>query len=148
YPALEDGQAIGGATSGFVPTIGSGSGSYLTQTVLSNLSSNNALMQVVASPPASGENRAPAFAALVPAHRVTSYPDTVKKLGLGSTFSGQLSWSSNQPLGVLARNVTKNKQYSGIEPGHSLADASSTVMVPYVEDTTTFATALEISNPG
>jgi hypothetical protein len=49
---------------------------------------------------------------------------------------------------VLVRNATKNKQYSGIEPGHGAADAASTVYVPYVEDTDGFSTSLEIGNPG
>jgi hypothetical protein len=79
---------------------------------------------------------------------MASFPDIVKKLGLASGFVGQLSWSANQPMAVIARDVTRNKNFSGIEPSHALDDAASTVTVAYVEDTADFATALEISNPG
>jgi hypothetical protein len=144
-PVLEDGQPISGSTSGFVPTIG---GSYLTQTVFSNVSSATALVELVAYPAEGGDSPAAASVAVVQPHGVVSYADVVHQLGLPATFSGSLSWSSNKPIGVLARSMTRNKQYSGIEPGHSAADASSTVLVPYVEDTTAFATALEIGNPG
>jgi hypothetical protein len=51
-------------------------------------------------------------------------------------------------MGVMARDITHSKTYSGLDPSHSAADASSTVLVPYVEDTTAFSTSLEISNPG
>jgi hypothetical protein len=51
-------------------------------------------------------------------------------------------------MGVMARDVTHSKTFSGLDPSHGVADASSTVLVPYVEDTTAFSTALEISNPG
>jgi hypothetical protein len=120
----------------------------LTQTVFANVSSTTALVQLVAYPPGGGDIPASATVAVVPPHGLVSYPDTVRKLGLPTGFSGQLSWSSSQPIGAMARNVTRNRQYSGIEPALSLADTSSTIMVPYVEDTAAFSTALEISNPG
>jgi hypothetical protein len=144
-PALEDGQSLAGATSGFVQI---GSSSYVTQTVFANLGSASALVQLVAYPAAGGSSPSAASVAVVPAHGIVSTVDAVKGLGLPATFSGQLSWSSNQPVGVLVRNATKNKQYSGIEPGHSAGDAGSTVYVPYVEDTAAFSTSLELGNPG
>jgi hypothetical protein len=75
-----------------------------------------------------------------------SYPDIVKKLALGSGFIGQLSWSSSQPIAMVAR--ARNKNFSGFDPVHAVGDAASSVVVPYVEDTAAFASALEISNPG
>ena len=143
--ALEDGQSLAGATGGFVQI---GAASWLTQTVFSNLGSDSALVQLVAYPAAGGSSPAAASVVVVPPHGIVSTVDAVKGLGLPSTFAGQLSWSSNQPVGALVRNTTRNKQYSGIEPGHGAADAQSLVYVPYVEDTTAFSTALELGNPG
>ncbi len=145
-PALEDGQSLAGATSGFVPAIGSPN--YLTHTVFSNVSSSSALVQLVAYPPGGGDSPVAANVAVVPSHGILSTLDAVKNLGLPATFSGQLSWSSNKPVGVMVRNVTKNKQYSDIEPTHGPGDAASSILVPYVEDSAAFSTALEISNPG
>ena len=113
-PVLEDGQSLAGSTSGFVPTIGSSS--YLTQTVFANVSGSTALVQLVAYPPEGGDSPVAATVAVVSPHGVLSNLDAVKNLGLPSSFSGQLSWSSNKPLGVMVRNVTKNKLYSGLEP--------------------------------
>jgi hypothetical protein len=145
-PMLEDATPIAGSTSGFVPTIGSST--YTTQTVFSNASSSTAVVQLLAYPAGGGDTPVAGTVAFVPPHGQVSYPDAVKQLGLTSTFSGQLSWSSNQAMGVMARDVTHNKNFSGLDPSHSAADAGSTVLVPYVEDTTAFSTALEISNPG
>jgi hypothetical protein len=146
-PMLEDAQPIQGSTSGFVSTIGS-STTYTTQTVFANASTSSALLQLVAYPPEGGDTPVAASVAVVPAHGQVSYLDAVKQLGLATGFSGQLSWSANRAMGVMARDVTHNKNFSGLDPSRSAADASSTVLVPYVEDTTEFSTALEISNPG
>jgi hypothetical protein len=143
---LEDGQPLTGATSGFVPTVGSPG--YVTQTVFSNLASATALVQLVAYPAGGGDSPVAAGLAILPAHGTVSYPDVAAQLGLPATFSGQLAWTSSKPTAVLARNITENKQYSGLAPVWSASDASSTVLVPYVEDTDAFTTALEISNPG
>jgi hypothetical protein len=48
----------------------------------------------------------------------------------------------------MARDLTHNRNFSGTAPMHTLADASASVVVPYVEDSDAFSTALEISNPG
>jgi len=146
-PMLEDAQPIQGGTSGFVSTVGSSS-TYTTQTVFANTSTSTALLQLVAYPPEGGDTPVAIGSAIVPAHGQVSYLDAVKQLGLATGFSGQLSWSSNRAMGLMARDVTHNKQFSGLDPAHAAADASSTVLVPYVEDTTEFSTALEISNPG
>ncbi|HET7503739.1 MAG TPA: hypothetical protein VFK02_22115, partial [Kofleriaceae bacterium] len=145
-PVLVDGQSLAGGTSGLVSTIGSAT--YKTQTVFANTTSSTALLQLVAYPSTGGDTPVAASVAFVPPHGLVSYPDAVKQLGLTIGFSGQLSWSSNRAIGVMARDVTASKNYSGVDPAHGVADASSTVLVPYVEDTAAFATALEISNPG
>jgi hypothetical protein len=144
-PMLQDAQSIAGTTSGFVSTVGASSS---TQTVLSNASTTTALVTVVAYPAGGGDTPVGATVAFVPAHGQVSYADTVGQLGLPPGFSGQLSWTSNRAMGVMTRDVTADKNYSGLDPSHGTADASSSVLVPYVEDTTEFSTALEISNPG
>jgi hypothetical protein len=78
-----------------------------------------------------------------------SYPDVVKQLGLAATYSGQISWSASQPIAVMARDSSKSKpNFNGTNPVHGLSDTGSTSFVSYVEDTTAFSTALELSNPG
>lgn len=144
---LEDGQPITGATSGYVSTIGSTG--YLTQTAFANASSTASVVSLLAYPAAGGGTPATGGVAIVPPHGLVSYTDVVKQLGLASTFVGQLSWTASQPIAVMARDQSKSKpNFSGGNPVHSAADSSSTVLVPYVEDTTAFATGLEISNPG
>ncbi|HEY0476340.1 MAG TPA: kelch repeat-containing protein [Kofleriaceae bacterium] len=145
-PAFEDGQPIAGRASGFLSTIGTPG--YLTQTVFANTSSGTSALQVLAYPPGGGDVPAAATVVFLPGHGLVSYPDVVKKLGLGSSFLGQLSWTSSQPTAVAARDVTRSKNFSGFDPAHSAGDATSSVVVPYVEDTDAFSTSLEISNPG
>jgi hypothetical protein len=78
-----------------------------------------------------------------------SYTDVVKQLGLTTSYSGQISWSASQPIAVMARDSSKSKTtFTGINPVHGLSDTASTSFVSYVEDTTAFSTALELSNPG
>jgi hypothetical protein len=85
----------------------------------------------------------------VPVHGQVSYVDVVKQLGLGATFSGQISWSASQPIAVMARDKSTSKpNFTGINPVHGLADTASTSFVSYVEDTTAFSSSLELSNPG
>jgi len=144
---LEDGQPITGATSGYVSTVGSTG--YLTQTVFANASSTTSTVSLLAYPAAGGGSPTTGAVAIVPPHGLVSYTDVVKQLGLASTFVGQLSWTASQPIAVMARDQSRRQpNFSGTTPVHSASDASSTVVVPYVEDTTAFATALEISNPG
>ncbi len=144
--ALEDGQPLAGSTAGFVPLIQSQA--YKTQTVFSNLSSNTALLQLVVYPSAGGT--APLAASLVTLspHQTVSYVDVASQLRLPRNASGQLSWSANQPIGVTVRDHLPNKSFSGFQPVRHLGDAASRVMVPFVEDTTVFSSALEINNPG
>lgn len=144
-PVIENAQSVNGTTSGFVPTIG---GAYTTQTVISNPGTSQALVTLSAYPAAGGASPVAVTVAIVQPHAVVNYLNVVQQLGLQAGFSGSMAWNSTVPVAVLARNVTANQQYSGIEPAHVAGDASSTVFVPYVEDTTAFATALEISNPG
>jgi hypothetical protein len=107
------------------------------------------VVQVLAYPAAGGSTPVAGTVAFVPAHGQVSYPDVVKQLGLTSSYSGQLSWSASQPIAVMARDTSKTKtNFSGINPVHGLADAASTSFVSYVEDTSAFSAALELSNPG
>ncbi|HEU4732243.1 MAG TPA: kelch repeat-containing protein [Kofleriaceae bacterium] len=145
-PVLVDGQPLSGGTAGFVSTIGSES--YKTQTVFANTTAGTALLQLVAYPSSGGDTPVAASVAFVPPHGLVSYPDAVKQLGLATGFSGQLTWSSNRAMSVMARDVTASKNFSGLDPAHAAADARSAVLVPYVEDTDELSTALEISNPG
>jgi hypothetical protein len=144
--ALEDGQPLAGSTGGFIPLIQSQT--YKTQTVFSNLSSSTALVQLIAYPAAGGDTPAAATLVTLAPHATVSYADVANQLRLPRNASGQLSWSSNQPIGVAARDRLANKNYSGFQPVRHAADAASRVVVPYVEDTSTFATNLEINNPG
>ncbi|HEY0482445.1 MAG TPA: kelch repeat-containing protein [Kofleriaceae bacterium] len=143
---LEDGQSITGTTSGYVSTVGTAS--YLTQTVFANAGTSTSSVSLLAYAAGGGDPIAGTLV-FIPPHGQASFPDIVKKLGLAATFSGQLSWTATQPIAVMARDIVKSKQtFSGGTPVHTAAEASSTVLVPYVEDTAAFATALEISNPG
>jgi hypothetical protein len=144
--AYEDGVPLSGHTAGFVPVIRSKD--YKTQTVFSNLSSSTALLQLVVYPPEGGD--APAAASLVPIkpHATVSYLDIATQLGLTRGTIGQLSWSANQPLAVVARERLPNKSLSGFEPVRVASDASPLVTVPYIEDTAAFSTSLDLSNPG
>jgi hypothetical protein len=73
----------------------------------------------------------------------------VKQLGLAATYSGQISWSASQPIAVMARDSSKSKpNFNGTNLVHGLSDTGSTSFVSYVEDSTAFSTALELSNPG
>jgi hypothetical protein len=145
-PAFEDGRPISGNTSGFISTIGTSG--YVTQTAFVNTTTATSVLTILAY--AAGGGTTPVGSALifVPGHNLVSYPDIVKKLGLAAGFVGQLSWTSSQPMAAVTRDVTGTKKFSGFAPVHTLADATSSVVVPYVEDTSAFSTALEISNPG
>jgi len=144
---IEDGQPITGTTSGYVST--AGTAGYLTQTVFANVSTGTSAVSLFAYPAAGGDTPVAGTLVFLPAHGQVSYPDVVKKLGLAASFTGQLTWTASQPIAVMARDLVKTKQsFSGAVPVHGAGDAASTVLVPYVEDTTAFATALEISNPG
>ncbi len=144
--ALEDGQPLAGSTDGFIPLIQSQT--YKTQTVFSNLSSSTALVQLIAYPAAGGDTPAAATLVTLAPHATVNYADVANQLRLPRNASGQLSWSANQPIGVTARDRLANKNYSGFQPVRHAASAASEVVVPYVEDTATFATNLEINNPG
>jgi N-acetylneuraminic acid mutarotase len=144
---LVDGQPIAGSTSGYLST--AGSTGYLTQTVFANASATTSVVSLLAYPAAGGSAPSTGGVAIIPPRGLVSYTDVVKQLGLASTFTGQLSWTASQPIAVAARDTSKAKpNFSGSNPVHAAGDASSTVLVPYVEDTAAFATALEISNPG
>jgi hypothetical protein len=143
-PAMEDGQSVAGTTNGYVSAIGT-SGN-LTQAVFSNAATTTALVSVVAYPPGGGETPAAGTVVSVQPRGLVSVPNILVRLGLAPTFSGQMSWTSNQPIGVMTRDL--RRAFSGIDPVHTAADARSTVVVPYVEDTADFSTSLEISNPG
>jgi hypothetical protein len=145
-PAMEDGQPLAGTTSGYVSAVGT-SGN-ITQAVFSNTAATTALVTVAAYPPGGGETPASATVVNVPPHGQANIPNILQRLGLGPTFTGQMSWTSSQPIGVMARDLRINRPFSGIDPSHTAADARSTVVVPYVEDTADFSTSLEISNPG
>jgi hypothetical protein len=77
-----------------------------------------------------------------------SYADVAQQLHLPRGFLGELAFTSNQPVAAVARAVVPKKGYSGFEPVRSAADVASTVYVPYVEDTTSFATSLLVNDPG
>jgi hypothetical protein len=145
-PAFEDGRPISGSTSGFISTIGTSG--YVTQTAFVNTTTATSMLTILAY--AAGGGTIPVGSALVfvPGHNLVSYPDIVKKLGLAAGFVGQLNWTSSQPMAAVTRDVTGTKKFSGFAPVHTLADTTSSVVVPYVEDTSAFSTALEISNPG
>jgi hypothetical protein len=146
-PMFEDGQPIAGSTSGFLSTVGTSG--YLTQTVFANASTTTSVVQVLAYPAAGGSTPLAGTVAFVPAHGLVSYTDVVKQLGLTASYSGQLSWSASQPIAVMARDTTKSKSnFSGALLAHNVTDTASTTFVSYVEDTSTFSTALELSNPG
>lgn len=146
-PFYVDGQPVAGTTSGWISTVGSSG--YQTQTVFANASTTTSVLQVLAYPATGGTTPVAGTIAFLPAHGMVSYPDVVKQLGLAATYSGQLSWSASQPIAVMARDSSKAKpNFSGTNPVHGLADVDSTAFVSYVEDTTAFTTALELSNPG
>ena len=105
-------------------------------------------MQLIAYPPAGGDTPAAATLVTLAPHASVNYADVANQLRLPRNASGQLSWSSNQPIGVAARDRLVNKNFSGFQPVRHAADALSHLVVPYVEDTSTFATNLEINNPG
>jgi hypothetical protein len=81
-------------------------------------------------------------------HATVSYPDIASQLKLPRGASGQLSWSANQPIAVAARDRVNGRSFSGFEPVRRLSDGGSRVMVPYVEDSKAFSTALELNNLG
>jgi hypothetical protein len=148
-PAIVDGASINGTTSGWVSTIGTSG--YLTQTAFTNASASTSVVTVLAYPAAGGSAPVAATVVVVPPHGMQNFANILTKLGLAATFSGQLSWTSSFPMVVMARDVGASgnaRNFSGIEPAHTAADASSNVGIAYVEDTTAYSTALEISNPG
>jgi N-acetylneuraminic acid mutarotase len=145
-PVLLDGQPAGGSTSGYVSTVGSAG--YFTQAVITNASPSTAVVQLLGYPAGGGTVPSGGTVVFIPGHGQASFTDVVNKMGLPSTFSGQLSWSSSQPVSVMARDIPRVGQtVSGVLPNHG-GDASSSAVVAYVEDSATFSTALEISNPG
>lgn len=148
-PAIEDGASITGTLSGYVSTVGTAG--YLTQTAFTNASASTSVVTVTAYASTGGSTPVAGTVLFVPPRGMANFTDIVKKLGLDATFSGQLSWTASAPMVVMARDVGKSsttKNFSGIEPAHTAADASSNVGVAYVEDTADFSTNLEISNPG
>jgi hypothetical protein len=117
--------------------------------VFANASAGTAVVQVLAYPAAGGSTPVAGTVAFIPGHGLVSYTDVVKQLGLGATYSGQISWSSSQPIAVVARDSSKSKpNFNGINPVHGLSDTASTSFVAYVEDTAAFSSSLELSNPG
>jgi N-acetylneuraminic acid mutarotase len=146
-PTVVDGQPITGSTNGWIST--AGTTGYLTQTVFANASTTTSVLQVLAYPATGGSTPVAGTVAFIPAHGLVSYADVVKQLGLGATYSGQISWSASQPIAVMARDSSKSKpNFSGSNLVHGLADTGSTSFVSYVEDSTAFSTALELGNPG
>jgi hypothetical protein len=146
-PTFVDGQPIAGSTNGWIST--GGTTGYLTQTVFANASTSTSVLQVLAYPAAGGSTPVAGTVAFIPAHGSVSYTDVVKQLGLGATYSGQISWSASQPIAVMARDSSKSKpNFNGINPVHGLSDTGSTSFVSYVEDTAAFSSSLELSNPG
>ncbi len=146
-PTFVDGQPVAGSTNGWIST--AGTTGYLTQTVFVNASTTTSVVQVLAYPAAGGSTPVAGTVAFIPAHGLVSYTDVVKQLGLAASYSGQISWSASQPIAVMARDSSKSKAtFNGINPVHGLSDTASTSFVSYVEDTTAFSTALELSNPG
>jgi hypothetical protein len=146
-PTFVDGQPIAGSTNGWIST--AGTSGYLTQTVFVNASTTTSVVQVLAYPASGGSTPVAGTVAFIPAHGLVSYVDVVKQLGLAATYSGQISWSASQPIAVMARDKsTSHPNYTGTTPVHGLADTASTSFVSYVEDTTAFSSALELSNPG
>jgi hypothetical protein len=144
--AFEEAQPFGGSKSGFIPSVRYTS--HLSQATFANLSSSNAFVQLYAYGPAGGETPTNMSLVVVPPHGSVSYVDLVTQLGLPYGQEGQLSFVSSQPLAVAARDQFIYGSYSGFQPVHDVAEAASTVYVPYVEDTGSYATALQISNPG
>lgn len=146
-PVFIDGQPVGGTTSGFVSTVGSAG--FASQAVITNASATTSVVQLLGYPAGGGTAPSGGTVAFLPPHGQVSFADVVNKMGLPATFSGQLSWSASQPVGIFVRDIPRSSPtVSGLLPNHSAADASSTAQVAYVEDTTTFSTALAISNPG
>jgi hypothetical protein len=146
-PTFVDGQPVAGSTSGWIST--AGTTGYLTQTVFVNASTSTSVLQVLAYPAGGGSTPVAGTVAFIPVHGLVSFTDVVKQLGLAATYSGQISWSASQPIAVMARDSSKSKpNFNGITPVHGLSDTASTSFVSYVEDTTAFSTALELSNPG
>jgi hypothetical protein len=143
--AFEDGESINGTLTGFLPAIEEGTDA--TQTVITNISPNTAILQLLAYPSGGGQTPAAATLALLGSHNTLDYTDVVTQLRLPHGFVGQLQFSSNQPVAAVARTVVPKRGYSGFEPVRSVTDAASTVYAPYVEDTTAFSTSLVVSNP-
>jgi hypothetical protein len=145
-PALEDGQPLAAATSGFIPAIEAQT--YHTQAAFANPSSDTAFVQLIAYPTNGGTTPAKATLLTLAPHQVVSYLDIVSQLGLPDGHLGQLTWSSSQPLGVVARAISPDLAYGGFERVRVAGEATSTVVVPYVEDSATFSTELQLNNPG
>jgi N-acetylneuraminic acid mutarotase len=144
--AFEDGQPISGKLGGFIPAIEAQS--HTTDAVFSNVSTNSALLQLVAYPAAGGTTPAAATLTVLPPLGTVSYADVVQQLHLPRGFLGELTFSSDQPVTAVARALVPRHGFSGFEPIRTSQDAASAVYVPYVEDTTSFATTLLVNNPG
>ena len=143
--AFESSQPIAGTLSGVLPAIEEGTN--VTQAVFSNLSTNTAILELVAYPAAGGETPATATLAFLAPNSTVNYANVVQQLNLPKGFLGELTFSSNQPVAAVARAVVPRRGYSGFEPVRGAADPASAVYVPYVEDTTAFDTTLVLNNP-
>jgi hypothetical protein len=144
--AFEDGLPTTGTLAGFIPAIEEQPD--VTHAVFSNLSTNTALVQLVAYPAAGGQVPSAATVAVIPPLNTVNYADLAQSLHLPKGFFGELAFTSNQPVAAVARAMVSKKNYSGFEPVRTAADVVSTVYVPYVEDTTSFATSLLVNDPG
>jgi Kelch motif protein len=143
--AFESSQPIAGTLSGVLPAIEEGTD--VTEAVFSNVSTNTAILELVAYPAAGGETPAAATLAFLPPNGTVDYANVVQQLNLPKGFLGELTFSSNLPVAAVARAVVPRRGYSGFEPVRSAADPASTVYVPYVEDTAAFSTTLLLNNP-
>lgn len=143
--AFESSQPIAGTLSGVLPAIEEGTD--VTQVVFSNVSTNTAILELVAYPAAGGEIPAAATLAFLAPNSTVNYANVVEQLNLPNGFLGELTFSSNQPVAAVARAVVPRRGYSGFEPVRGSGDPASAVYVPYVEDTTAFNTTLLLNNP-
>lgn len=143
-PLYLEAQPIADQRSGLIPTVGWPG--YTTQAVFSNASPATSVLQVLAYPPGGGDTPAAGTVVFVPPHGTTSFLDVVGQLGLPSGFSGQLTWSASEPIAAAVRDATGDRAFSGGATARGAA--SSTVFIPYVEDSDAYATALEVANPG
>src|SRR5205823_4671947 len=104
--SLEDGQSLGGSSSGFVPLVQSNS--YTTQTTFTNLSSGVALLELVAYPPGGGETPTLANVVTVAPHATFSSSDIARTLDLavainsGAPIADIVRWALRDGSGVVS----------------------------------------------